>query len=133
MTLSAPDDWATPTAPIQRKPMGAPTAKPSRAIVPFDDDEVSRGTTVRLPVSIWSELEHIIKFEKAMRAASGLPGAFKLNDLLRHFMLWSIEQYWLENGPRPGDDKQMRSHAPVASTRRAEKAQAAADEQQADE
>ncbi len=84
--------------------MGTPTSENEefdRVAPPLSRNEQQQGTTVRLPIGLWKELREALAFEKEIRKAAKIEGAFKLNDLLRFFSKWALKQYWREMGGRP--------------------------------
>lgn len=84
--------------------MGTPTTEDEefeRVAPPLTTNEHQKGTTIRLPVALWDELREALSFEKEIRKAAKIGGAFKLNDLIRFLTKWALKQYWREMGGKP--------------------------------
>lgn len=107
------DEFVIPAPPVGRRPMAIPTRNQrSRgetvSIVPLPRAvKKARGTTIRLPIRLWEQLEEILRLEARVQSESGATSVFKLNDLMRHFVKWSIHEYWVENGPKPINEKDL--------------------------
>lgn len=77
-----------------------------KTVVSLDDGKPKKtGKTVRLPETLWGEVDECLEFETELRRVANLNGNFSLNDLLQQFAKWAVDQYWKENGPRPKDMK----------------------------
>lgn len=115
--------------------MGSPKGAPTRSIVPLNDPNKTEGSTIRLPAKRWSQLDQALKFEKEIRAAAKVTGAFKLNELVDFLLKWALQQYWAENGPKPKSEHERKQRVAEALERRLKlaKEQAAAGDEDGDD
>ncbi len=81
------------------------------AAPPLDEGLSSKGSTVRLPVKMWADLQEALRFERDLRRTLKFGGAFKLNDLIYQLLGWALRQYWRANAvsklPIPAKERQQ--------------------------
>lgn len=70
-------------------------------VVSFEEEDPKLGKTVRLPIELWNGVAEAREFEQNLRRAARLKGRFSDNDLIIQLVKWALEQYWVENGPKP--------------------------------
>lgn len=104
-----------------------------RPVVPLDEGDPMKGSTVRLPIKLWDQISEALDFEKELRHAAKFPGAFTLSDLMQDFVEWALEAYWMEQGGKPKGHADLKPSIQRALKLRREAAEQAAREEEGSE
>lgn len=74
-------------------------------IIPPPEEPDVIASNVRLPSKRWEDLQEIADNETEKARAKGIKKVFSRAEIIDHILKWGAEQYWKEEGGRPGTKK----------------------------